>query len=75
MTTTEDSSNETFDLVEYANDPERIGEISIWNPDVSSLIHTVEDNCDAIFTWGYNKGERKPLDKLYEKAKTSQWNG
>jgi len=75
MTTTEDSSNETFDLVDYANDPERIGEISIWNPDVSSLIHTVEDNCDAIFTWGYNKGERKPLDKLYEKAKTSQWNG
>ena len=75
MTTTENPSNETFDLVDYANDPERIGEISMWNPDVSSLIHAVEDNCDAIFTWGYNKGERKPLDKLYEKAKTSQWNG
>ncbi len=75
MTTTENPSNETFELVDYANDPERIGEISMWNPDVSSLIHAVEDNCDAIFTWGYNKGERKPLDKLYEKAKTSQWNG
>lgn len=75
MTTTENPSNETFDLVDYANDPERIGEISMWNPDVSSLIHAVEDNCDAIFTWGYDKGERKPLDKLYEKAKTSQWNG
>ena len=69
MTTTENPSNETFDLVDYANDPERIGEISMWNPDVSSLIHAVEDNCDAIFTWGYDKGERKPLDKLYEKAK------
>ena len=75
MTTTENPSNETFDLVDYANDPERIGEISMWNPDVSSLVHAVEDNCDAIFTWGYDKGERKPLDKLYEKAKTSQWNG
>ena len=75
MTTTENPSNEAFDLVDYANDPERIGEISMWNPDVSSLLHAVEDNCDAIFTWGYDKGERKPLDKLYEKAKTSQWNG
>ncbi|MBD35970.1 MAG: hypothetical protein CL512_04300 [Actinobacteria bacterium] len=75
MTTTENPSNEAFDLVDYANDPERIGEISMWNPNVSSLLHAVEDNCDAIFTWGYDKGERKPLDKLYEKAKTSQWNG
>jgi len=75
MTTTVNPSNEAFDLVDYANDPERIGEISMWNPDVSSLVHAVEDNCDAIFTWGYDKGERKPLDKLYEKAKTSQWNG
>ncbi len=75
MTTTENPANETFDLVDYANDPERSGEISMWNPDVSSLVHAVEDNCDAIFTWGYDKGERKPLDKLYEKAKTSQWNG
>ena len=75
MTTTENPSNEAFALVDYANDPERIGEISMGNPDVSALVHAVEDNCDAIFTWGYDKGERKPLDKLYEKAKTSQWNG
>jgi hypothetical protein len=34
----------------------------------------VEDAADAIFTWGYDKGERAKLDKLYEKAKTSQWN-
>ena len=60
---------------EYANDPERITEYSVWNEDVTSLIHTVEDNADAIFTWGYDKGERASLDRLYEKAKTSQWNG
>ena len=34
----------------------------------------VEDNADAIFTWNYDKGERLRLDRLYEKAKTSQWN-
>ena len=34
----------------------------------------VEDNADAIFTWNYGKGERAKLDRLYEKAKTSQWN-
>jgi len=37
--------------------------------------HIVEDNCPAEFTWNYDKGERPKLDKLYEKAKRSQWNG
>src|SRR5262249_55536312 len=27
------------------------------------------------FTWDYEKGERPALNRLYEKAKTSQWNG
>ena len=73
MTTIETNPNQS--LEEYANDPERITEYSVWNEDVTSLIHAVEDNADAIFTWGYDKGERAPLDRLYEKAKTSQWNG
>ena len=30
---------------------------------------------DAHFTWDYTKGSRPKLDRLYEKAKTSQWNG
>ena len=30
---------------------------------------------DARFTWSYEKGSRAKLDRLYEKAKTSQWNG
>ncbi|MEI8051476.1 MAG: ferritin-like domain-containing protein [Actinomycetes bacterium] len=37
--------------------------------------HRVVDNCPAEFTWNYEKGERPKLDKLYEKAKRSQWNG
>jgi len=55
------------------NDLEAI--IAIANTDVTEVIHTVEDNADAIFTWDYEKGARPALNKLYEKAKTSQWNG
>jgi hypothetical protein len=35
---------------------------------------SVPDKCEAIFTWDYEKGARPALDKLYEKAKRSQWN-
>ena len=55
------------------NDLEAI--LSISNKDVTETIHTVTDNADSIFTWNYAKGERPALNKLYEKAKTSQWNG
>jgi hypothetical protein len=55
------------------NDLEAI--IAITNTDVTEAIHTVEDNADAIFTWDYEKGARPALNKLYEKAKSSQWNG
>jgi hypothetical protein len=36
-------------------------------------IHAVESNFDTIFTWDYSRS-RPALIKLYEKAKTSQWN-
>ncbi|HKH05113.1 MAG TPA: ferritin-like domain-containing protein [Acidimicrobiales bacterium] len=49
--------------------------LSVTNTDVEETIHTVKDNADAIFTWDYEKGERPALNKLYEKAKHSQWNG
>jgi hypothetical protein len=45
------------------------------NQDVAEAIHTVADNADAIFTWDYEKGQRPALNRLYEKAKSSQWNG
>jgi hypothetical protein len=54
------------------NDLEAI--MDVINTDVHEMVHTVQDNADAIFTWDYEKGERPALDKLYEKAKTSQWN-
>jgi len=56
-----------------ANDLEAI--LAITNDDMDSVIHSVKDNADAIFTWDYEKGQRPALNKLYEKAKVSQWNG
>jgi hypothetical protein len=49
--------------------------LSVDNPYVDEAVHAVADNCDAIFTWDYEKGARPALNKLYEKAKHSQWNG
>jgi len=37
--------------------------------------HFVQNNCPTEFTWNYEKAERPQLDRLYEKAKRSQWNG
>ena len=49
--------------------------LSVVNTDRDEVIHTVMNNADSIFTWDYEKGERPALNKIYEKAKTSQWNG
>ena len=45
------------------------------NTDVNATIHEVESHYDTIFTWDYEKGARPKLHRLYEKAKTSMWNG
>ena len=57
---------------EDVNDLEAI--LSITNRDVDAVVHAVSSNPDAIFTWDYERS-RPALVKLYEKAKTSQWNG
>ena len=43
------------------------------NGDKLDLIHAVTADIGTIFTWDYDRS-RVPLIKLYEKAKTSQWN-
>ena len=55
------------------NDLEAI--LSIVNEDSDEEIHKVRSHYDTIFTWDYEKGGRPKLDKLYEKAKKTQWNG
>src|SRR5437764_14481307 len=53
------------------NDLEAI--LSVTNKSVDETLHNVNANLDAVFTWDYDRS-RAPLVKLYEKAKTSQWN-
>ena len=55
------------------NDIEAI--LSVVNDDWDEEIHDVRSHYDTIFTWDYEKGRRPKLDKLYEKAKKTQWNG
>jgi len=42
--------------------------------DFGDLVHPTPARGEAIFTWDYERS-RPGLGKLYEKAKTSQWNG
>ena len=67
------SENQQIIGREDLNDLEAI--LAVTNEDPNELIHHVQDNADAIFTWDYEKGERPALNRLYEKAKGSQWNG
>jgi hypothetical protein len=47
--------------------------LAVTNTEVDEVAHAVRAEADAIFTWDYEQS-RKALHKLYEKAKTSQWN-
>jgi hypothetical protein len=53
------------------NDVDAILEVT--NTAIDEVAHAVRATGDAIFTWDYEQS-RKPLHRLYEKAKTSQWN-
>src|SRR5467141_4159919 len=67
MATTEDLIGRTD-----VNDLEAI--LAVTNTDVDEVVRAVRDNADAIFTWDYERSRPK-LGRLYEKAKTSMWNG
>ena len=73
MTDTTASENAAIVGREDLHDVEAI--LSVVGSDEGEVIRAVQDNADALFTWNYEKGERPALNRLYEKAKTSQWNG
>ncbi len=66
------ASNEELLGREELDDLEAI--LAVTNTDPDEVEHAVKDNADAIFTWDYSL-QRPHLRKLYEKAKTGQWNG
>jgi len=65
----------TEDLIGRAEVDDLESILAITNRDTDEIVHAVQDNAAAIFTWDYEKGARPALNKLYEKAKTAQWNG
>jgi hypothetical protein len=72
--TIDSTFNSNTDIIGRAdiNDIEAI--LAIPGTDPNEVEHVVKDNADAIFTWDYSL-TRPALRKLYEKAKTGQWNG
>ena len=70
MTVTHRDNEEILGRAEL-NDLEAI--LAVTNTDVDEVLHAVEDNADALFTWDYSLA-RPQLRKLYEKGKTGQWN-
>jgi hypothetical protein len=71
MTITHASNEEIIGRSEI-NDIEAI--LSVVNTDPNEVQHSVKGGGDTIFTWDYSLA-RPQLRKLYEKAKTGQWNG
>ena len=67
-----ESSSRQFLGREDVNDVESI--IRDDAVDFGNEFHLTPARGDAIFTWDYSR-TREGLSKLYEKAKTSQWNG
>ena len=66
------NDNQTIIGRDQINDVEAI--LAIPTVDPNEIEHIVKNNADSIFTWDYSLS-RPALRKLYEKAKTGQWNG
>jgi hypothetical protein len=66
------NDNETILGRAEINDIDAI--LAIPTTDPTEVQHIVQNNADSIFTWDYALA-RPALRKLYEKAKTGQWNG
>ena len=41
-----------------------IDAIAAYNPDPDAVLHEVQDQADALFTWDYEKGSRPRLDTV-----------
>src|SRR6478609_4680691 len=65
------NDNETILGRGEINDIDAILAVPVHDP--NEIEHIVKNNADTIFTWDYSLS-RPALRKLYEKAKTGQWN-
>ncbi len=75
--------NHDLDAATYLTDRERLHTdmnsveaiMALTNRDAAAELSVVQSSFDTLFTWDYAKGKRPQLNKLYEKAKASQWDG
>ncbi len=67
------TSNEALIGRSDVNDLDAI--LAVTNTDRDATIAAVRSSFDTVFTWDYEKGSRPKLNRLYEKAKVSMWNG
>jgi hypothetical protein len=63
-----------FELIGRHNINDLEAAMSLVGHEEAEGFHRVSDSCPAEFTWDYEKGARRQLDTLYEKAKAAQWN-
>src|SRR5438094_3594989 len=70
---TSDAMSTTEQIIGRSNIDDVDAILAITNRDADEVAHAVRASADAIFTWDYQQ-TRAALRKLYEKAKTSQWN-
>jgi hypothetical protein len=62
-----------YELLGRENVDDIEGILAVSNTDVNEIEHIINAESDTLFTWDYERS-RPALAKLYEKAKTSQWN-
>jgi hypothetical protein len=67
------SANQDLIGRDEVNDLDAI--LTMANPNPNEIVHAVRSRYDTVFTWDYDKGARPKLNRLYEKAKSAQWNG
>ena len=73
MTTVDEPAHDNETMLGRAELDDLEAILAVSNTDPDEVEHAVKDNADAIFTWDYSL-QRPQLRKLYEKAKTGQWN-
>jgi len=71
MTVTHNSNEDIIGRA-FIDDVDAILSVPLVDP--NEVEHVLQNNCDSVFTWDYSNS-RPALHKLYEKAKTGQWNG
>jgi len=70
-----DQATENLALIDRPQIDDLAAILSATNPEEVDSLHVVPSDYDSRFTWDYAKGARPNVSRLYEKAKSSMWDG